>query len=477
MLTNETPTERWQFPPGAARIPLTEYDDQRHGRLISCSRLANGIDPLDFLRQARGRERCYWSDGRGDIAFAGMGVAANLIAWGDNRFQGIERQARALFANAIVMESAEPLAAPRLFGGFAFRQDFALDNTWSAFNPAHFILPHYQLVRHAGQTWLTINMLLPPDEPPGANLPQLQEALNARYAVLSSSQAARGRHVHDAPACAINYPMPYDAWERSIREAVRRFRTSELAKVVLARVCEVRMDAPVDVDAALAYLNEQYADCYVFLFEPRPQHAFFGATPELLTEVRGRTVMTMGLAGSIQRGADQHEDDALARELLHSAKDRHEHALVVEAIRRNLEPLTIGLHIPGEPVILRLRNIQHLHTPIQGILRRRCGVLPLVDLLHPTPALGGVPRDLALDFIREAEPAARGWYAAPVGWIDHHLDGAFGVAIRSAVAQDRRVWLYAGAGIVADSQPEKEWVETGWKFRPILEALGVRQDR
>lgn len=395
------------------------------------------------------------------------------MAWGDNRFQAIERQAHELFAHAVVADTAEPLATPRLFGGFAFRQDFALDNTWAAFNPAHFILPHYQLVQHGPQTWLTINMLLPLEESPDANLPQLHAALTARYELLGMANL-------DMPTSQVTYdiiyPMPYTAWEQTIHTAIERFRTTNLTKVVLARVCEARTNNPIDVDTALAYLTTQYADCYCFLFEPRPAHAFFGATPELLTAVHGRTVTTMGLAGSIQRGATEAEDTALVQELLNSTKDRYEHALVVDAIRQHLEPVTTDLQIPPEPGVLKLRNIQHLHTPIQGTLRQQCGILPIVDLLHPTPALGGKPRDMALDFIQQAEPAPRGWYAAPVGWIDHHLDGAFGVAIRSAVAQDRRVWLYAGAGIVADSQPHKEWRETEWKFRPILEALTYRPE-
>ena len=142
-------------------------------------------------------------------------------------------------------------------------------------------------------------------------------------------------------------------------------------------------------------------------------------------------------------------------------------------MRGRLTGLGAELEIPDAPVVYTLSNIQHLYTPIQGKLAAAIGVLPLVETLHPTPALGGAPREQALAFISQAESVPRGWYAAPVGWIDHNLDGAFGVAIRSAVAQRQRVWLYAGAGIVADSEPEKEWAETGWKFRPIQQALGV----
>jgi menaquinone-specific isochorismate synthase len=225
------------------------------------------------------------------------------------------------------------------------------------------------------------------------------------------------------------------------------------------------------VDGALAYLNEQYNDCYRFLFEPRPFHAFFGATPELLAKVEGQILTSMALAGSIRRSADPLEDASLGQQLLNSAKDRHEHELVVYSILERLAPLTDKLEIAPQPGVYKLNNIQHLSTPVRARLLNADGILPIAELLHPTPAMGGTPRRLAMKVIRDAEPVTRGWYAAPVGWIDVNLDGAFAVAIRSAVAQERRAWLYAGAGIVADSEPEKEWEETGLKFRPMLEAL------
>ncbi len=267
--------------------------------------------------------------------------------------------------------------------------------------------------------------------------------------------------------------MPQDEWSRLINQARHDIATTDLKKVVLARVCEAKFQQRINIEDALAFLNEQYADCYRFVFEPRPFHTFFGATPELLAKVEGTQLTTMSLAGSIGRSADPLKDAELGQELLESAKDRHEHELVVMSILSRLAPLTSKLEISPQPGIYKLSNIQHLFTPIRATLNSAAGILPLVEVLHPTPALGGSPRDLALDFISRTEPVPRGWYAAPVGWIDYKLDGAFAVAIRSAVAQERRAWLYAGAGIVADSVPEKEWAETRLKFRPMLDALGI----
>lgn len=445
-----------------------------NGRLLSYSQPSPGVDMAGFLRHARGQARVYWQDGQDPVAFAGFGLAAELFAWGDGRFLDIQRQAKALFHDAVHYDSGQPLAAPRLMGGFAFRDDFAPDYAWSSFHPAHFILPHYQLVQVNGDTWLTINAILPRDESAQANLPMLQEAWQARYELLKNKTGYRQSPIPNPKSKISNlrYPMPYDAWEAMLNAAISRIHAGDFQKVVLARVAEARFVQQIDVDSAIAYLNTHYAGCYRFLFEVRPLHAFFGATPELLVQTTGQRVETVALAGSMRRGATPEEDAALAAELLHSAKNRHEQQLVVESIQRRLHHAVHTLHIP-EPTIYPLNNIQHIHTPIVGVLREATGVLPLVERLHPTPALGGSPRRAALDFLRAAEPVPRGWYGAPVGWIDHTLDGKFAVAIRSAVTQENRVWLYAGAGIVADSEPQKEWEETGLKFRPMLEALGI----
>jgi menaquinone-specific isochorismate synthase len=441
-------------------------------RLVSYTLPAPDITAANFLRQARGQARIYWQDGRSDVTFAGFGVAANLFAWGERRFDQIEQQARALFDGAMVLNEGPKLASPRLFGGFAFNDDFLPDNTWSVHHPAHFVLPHYQLVRIGKESWLTINALLPTEETADLLHDDLHQALLARYELLRQTEGERTTFPTPA-APTMNYPMSFAEWAASINEARHQIATTPLEKVVLARVCELRFEQPVDVDGALAYLKEHYAGCYRFLFEPRPHHAFYGATPELLAQVNGRTFHSMGLAGSIRRSPEPLQDELLGQQLLNSAKDRHEHEVVVMAMLGRLAPITSKLEIAPQPGVYKLSNIQHLHTPIRAQLADPQGILPLVKLLHPTPALGGAPRGLALDFIGQAEPVPRGWYAAPIGWIDHNLDGTFAVAIRSAVSQQERVWLYAGAGIVADSNPDLEWQETELKFRPMKECLGI----
>jgi len=443
----------------------------RYGRLLSYSAPCNGVSFAGFLQAAAGSARYYWENRNDRIAFAGVGTAVELMAWGENRYAKITSRIRELFARAQLLGSGNPLAAPRLFGGFAFRSDFTPDNTWSIYAPAYFVLPHYQLVSIAGEMWLTINAQIPLDEQPTARIDDLKPALQQKIAQLKAGEL-RLFDQRQSRLLSLNYPMTYAIWSEMIDTTTDRIRAGELNKAVLSRAAELQFDGRVNLLPILRHLAEHYAECYRFLFEPRPHYAFYGASPELLARVHGRQIETVGLAGSIARGDSAAADRRLSHELLHSAKDRLEHQIVVDKIRDRLNPLTDFLDIP--PLgLLKLRHIQHIYTPIRGRLTRDVGVLSLVETLHPTPALGGDPRAAAMDLIRQLEPIPRGWYGAPVGWIDSALDGQFAVAIRSAVAQESRVWVYAGAGIVADSAPPKEWDETALKFRPMLNAHGL----
>lgn len=447
---------------------------EQYGRLVSYSLPCPGVTPAVFLRATSAGPRFLWEHAAAGESFAGAGIAVELMAWGKDRFGQIQRQAADLFRDVALLNEKNSPVIPHLFGGSAFGDDFVPDEAWSGFTPAHFVLPHYQLVLVDGDPWLSINVQIPLDDNPTALHSDLHEALTARIAALQAVAAQPVQPAAHHRVAGVTYPMTYETWAANIAKAQAEMAHGRINKVVLSRVCEAHFADRVPVDDALDYLGLHYADCCRFLFEPEPHHAFFGATPELLVSVQGRAVRTMALAGSIRRGVDAALDAQLAEQLLRDPKERYEHGVVVERIRERLSTLAEAVQV-GDTDVLRLSNIQHLHTPITGCLREPAGVLPVVATLHPTPALGGEPRERALQVINDCEPMTRGWYAAPVGWIDPNLDGAFAVAIRSAVVQDKRAWLYAGAGIVSESIPANEWHETGLKFRPLLEALGVQE--
>jgi menaquinone-specific isochorismate synthase len=260
------------------------------------------------------------------------------------------------------------------------------------------------------------------------------------------------------------------AWRDQVGKAVESVKQGDLRKVVLAQALRVELASDFSVPDVLGRLAATYPDCYRFMLTPEGGATFFGATPERLVSLRGRTVRTEALAGSTGRGDTPAEDEWLAAELLKSEKDIHEHELVANAVRDQLEPFAASVRI-GERSVRRLATVQHLRTSITAELADDEHILSLVEALHPTPAVGGLPPDAALRTIRETEAFDRGWYAAPVGWVDAAGNGTFAVGIRSAVASERTATLFAGAGIVADSDPDREWDEVQLKYRPMLDEL------
>jgi len=399
----------------------------------------------------------------------GSGAAVVLTATGEGRFGEVRAGADALFAAGDV--HAGTLAArPRLFGGLAFHDDHAGTPPWDGFPGAMFLLPEMQVTYAAGdppgadRAWLTANAV-GPDVSPAAVAERLERE-RAALADLPDPGPVAG-----PPGVASRERTTSRAdWHDSVTAAVRRIEDGELRKVVLAQALRATLESPLSVPDVLARLGDTYPDCYRFLVRPEEGAAFFGATPERLVSLRGRTVETGALAGTTGRGDTPEEDEWLARELFDDPKNTHEHELVADAIREQLEPFAASV-ATGSRRVRRLATVQHLETPITAELREDEHVLTLVEALHPTPAVGGLPPDRALRTIRETEPFDRGWYAAPVGWFDAAGYGSFAVALRSAVARGDVATLFAGVGIVADSDPDREWDEVDLKYRPILDEL------
>ncbi len=421
---------------------------------------------LNFLRRSHGQPRFYWESGREPIAIAGFGAAAMFSAGGPERFSSIRKQVGRFWDGfqALGENPAPPgLPQPCIFGGFSFRTapetgQHDQPGVWKAFGEARFFVPQYQILRYQEQTWLTVTARMD-----GVGDFSVQDALwdiPGMFEVLPA-----GGH---AGAPAPDLMMDPAGWAHIVTEARGRIDSGELKKVVAAR--GLALNAPVDPLQALGRLSGKYPDCYRFLFEPEAGHAFFGASPELLASVSGQRLETMALAGSAPRGETMDEDLAFGQALLSSKKDLREHRYVIQDVRNCLAGLLPEVEV-GETGLLQLSNIQHLHTPLTAGPLNGFDILDFVEALHPTPAVGGLPRRSAQDFIDENETLTRGWYASPVGWVDSIGGGVFTVGLRSAVTGGGTTRLYAGAGIVRDSVAELEWAETELKFAPILEAV------
>ncbi|WP_115865558.1 isochorismate synthase [Halorussus litoreus] len=414
-------------------------------------------DPRGFLA-GRDAPRTYWTSPYGP-EFAGGGTAARVTADGDDRFAAVREAADELFAG--LDYSGPDEARPRLFGGFSFHADHEAAPPWLGFGGAEFVLPRTQLTRANGETWLTVSAR---DAAPDAVEQELAEVRDT-LANTPESQPS------DPPGVVKTTPTTTrEEWAEQVRAAVERVDAGELRKVTLAQALAVELAADVSIPDVLRNLGESYPDCFRFLFEPTTEAAFFGATPERLATLRGRTVEADALAGSVGRGDTPEADAELEASIENSEKMAHEHKLVVETVRDQLAPISGEVRV-AERRIRKLATIQHLWTPIEADLRADDHVLRIVEALHPTPAVGGLPPETALRTIRETESFDRGWYAAPVGWFDADGDGTFAVGIRSAVTGDRSATLFAGNGIVADSDPDEEYEEVQLKYRPILDEL------
>jgi isochorismate synthase len=263
-------------------------------------------------------------------------------------------------------------------------------------------------------------------------------------------------------------------WRDSVARLAGAVGRGRIDKVVLARQADLEAARPIEVPSSLRRLEASAPESTVFAV-CRDGRTFLGATPERLVSRRGRDFRSVAMAGSIRRAMDPDDDALLADALLASDKEREEHAVVVEMVSDTLAPLAERLDVAPRPAVVRLRHLQHLVTPIQGRLREPIGIIGLGERLHPTPAVAGAPRELALELIAEEEPGERGWFAGPLGWIDRHGDGELVVALRSGVVTDRRVTLLAGCGIVADSEPDLEWLESEAKLQALGSAVGELQ--
>ena len=460
------------LPEAAARAALA-------GRpvLVSVAEQVPPIDPLVALAAAARRQKAeaFWSRPRDGTATAAIGRALLLTPSGDGRFVEARLAHGDLLVDTLIdMPRGSPaMARPLLLGGFAFRGEGSHAPQWEGFGSGRLVLPRLQVTTTAEGSWLTVNVFVAEDGTTDA-APEQLAAL--RRMVLHETPRGDGavagaRTSTEAGAPRVRDVQQPAAWRALVADAVSAIRSGAFDKVVVARSRHAEAGAALDVFAALGQLRARYPDCYVFGLWSGGR-AFVGATPERLVRVDGHDVRASSLAGSAPRGATAAEDAAMAAALLASGKDRAEHAMVRDALVEGLTPYCDDITAPTVPSLFTLPHVHHLHTAVHARLRPGHTVLDLVSALHPTPAVGGSPREAALQFLAEREELDRGWYAAPVGWLSA-TGGEFAVALRSALIHQHEGWLFAGCGIVADSDPAAEYAETLLKFRPMEQALGA----
>lgn len=431
------------------------------------------IEPIALFSAARSMdlEAALWLQPATGRSIVGIGRAWAVQADGPDRFSRSAAAWREILADSLRSgeRAVKPKAGPVLLGGLGFTGDRpGPDDPWEPFGAASLVLPTFGVTQDGPATHLTVAI------GPAAAEDGRQRALGKRWADLRD----RAREPQDwmagiGSASLISTGGTPDraAWDRIVGMYAGAVGRGRLDKVVLARRERFQAATDIDVTTALHHLAATAPECTIFAFA-RGGTTFLGASPERLVRTTGRSFETVAIAGSAARGRDAGEDAELAAWLLSNEKEREEHSVVVDTLRANLEPIVETLQVPDAPAILRLRHVQHLVTPISGRLLDEAGLLALAERLHPTPAVGGSPRDMAIDLIAEHEGFDRGWYAGPIGWLGADGDGELMVALRCGLVAGVEAVLFAGCGIVADSDPDREWQESRLKLRTMAAALG-----
>jgi len=252
--------------------------------------------------------------------------------------------------------------------------------------------------------------------------------------------------------------LNWDQWERLVETALDIFERNELKKLVLASKSVLKFDRQLNPIELLADLVQEHATSFHFCFQINNESAFLGLSPERLYRRNQKSILSEAVAGTRARGEDEHQDSLLGEELLKSEKDLREHRWVIDSITSNLKPLCRSIKYLSREKLLKLPHVQHLETQILGEMKNSISDGEIISLLHPTPAVGGYPKDVSIEKIAELEPFDRGWYAGPVGWLGRG-EAEFVVAIRSAMIAGRELSLFAGSGLVSGSNASKEWQE------------------
>jgi isochorismate synthase len=452
--------------------------------LVSSTDRLPAITPIDLFE--RGRQRgdvcSYWERPDEKMALVGIGAAHTLELHGDHRFDQANSVWSELLDGALVDDGSMglPACGPVLLGGFSFDPSTPKTALWSDFSAGFLVLPRYLLTMIGQECWLTINRVLGPESDPDTEVERTHDdLLRIDVAPQASDGCSSDRDDFCFPIASAAQTAPSlpedvrsaESWKALVGDARRAIHQGEAEKIVLARAVRVRDgDRLLPANALRRLRREVPSGCTLFALA-RGESCFLGATPESLVRLHERTVEVSCLAGTIGRGSTEEEDGQLGARLLGSAKDRAEHAVVVRTLQEQLAAFCDDLEVPAGPVLMKLRNVQHLYTPLCGHLSSADNILALVERLHPTPAIGGFPREAAMAFIREREELDRGWYAGPIGWVNRHGEGEFAVAIRSAILQGHQATLFAGCGIMADSDPESEYRESCLKLQAMLSIL------
>lgn len=434
------------------------------GRLFSVTKEIEKVDPLAFFSayEAIEEDRWFWASSDQQTFFVGIGSALQFESE-EADLQFIQAEWNEILQDAEIDNPYKCMGTgPVIYGGEPFDYKKETTNLWRHFKSSQFILPKYMLVVEGNKCFITYNMFVEST----TTVEQFTNDWNNLEVGLKEQPI-----YNEIVTSAIDtQEIEPKRWKETVQIATDTIARGDAHKIVLAREIRVKLSACAHIGTLLHKLLKTQPNSYVFSFSHKGD-SFIGASPERLVRVYEDEVLSTCLAGTAPRGKHPIEDEELSRDLLNDPKNRSEHHFVVDMIRKAVQPYCDELSIPNKPTVAQLKNLQHLYTPVEAKLKPSAHIFNLVQALHPTPALGGTPKEASLKFIRDYELLDRGWYGAPIGWLDAKQNGEFAVAIRSGLIQEDEASLFAGCGVVEDSDPDMEYAETKMKFRPMLSIL------
>ncbi|HBB36025.1 MAG TPA: isochorismate synthase [Cyanobacteria bacterium UBA8803] len=448
-------------------------------QVVSISQEIPLLDPLAVLQAIAQPEQLqfFWQKSSSNEAIVAIDSAISFQFTGINRFKKSQNFIQSVLANTISNGHLNrPFSGPHFFCSFTFfESDLNLDYP---FPPATIFLPRWQVSCYHEHCVLVANVEINSQ----VNLDLILKSLCHHFQIISWSGRSLSTFIQPESKKFIKQESHNaEHFKSSVLSALKLIKTNQFRKIVLASTIDVVSSLPFNLVNSLDNLRQRHPDCYIFSTSNGKRHNFIGASPERLISIRNQQLATDALAGSAPRGTTVAEDGALADRLLSSEKERREHQFVLDFITQRLSQLGLRLQVLPTTQLLKLSNIQHLWTPIQAQLVGSVHPLEIVAELHPTPAVAGVPTQIAQEQIRRYETFDRSLYAAPLGWVDYQGNCEFIVGIRSALIETHkpsqlstnpyRARLYAGAGIVAGSDPDKELAEIQLKLQVLLKAL------
>ncbi|MDJ0617403.1 MAG: isochorismate synthase [Calothrix sp. MO_192.B10] len=436
-------------------------------KIASISLEIDLVDPLVvFTRLSRTNQlNFYWENTANREAIVAIDAVIKQENYGQHRFDQAEDFIKKSIKN-ISKFSYKDLSStePYFFCGFSFFDDnYQVDYP---FSPATIFLPRWQVTVKKQQCILLANLIISD----GTDIASWLDSLWEKVRVINSLKDIYPTFQKQEKKIQQTYVIESEEFKISILSVLNQIKNNKISKIVLANALDVVSSGEFDLFKSLDTLRQLHPNCYIFSTSNGKGQNFIGASPERLICISQKQLITDALAGSAPRGQTPAEDAAHADSLLSSDKERREHNLVIDFITQSLSQLGLLPQVLP-PRLRQLSNIQHLWTPISSIVPANVHPLKIVAQLHPTPAVAGALPDVACREIRHYESFERGLYAAPLGWVDAEGNCEFIVGIRSALINGDRARLYAGAGIVAGSDPDKELIEIQLKLQALLRAL------